>query len=715
MAAGVKTFHQDIDLRGYIDLNGNEARNLRLQNLAADPGSPPGDGIIFYRTDTDKVRARINGGWVDLATMDDVTAAGISSTLVDAKGDLIVATGDNTVTRQAVGTNGHAFFANSAQATGVEWRAIAASDIASFAEEVSDQVGSMVSGNTESGITVVYQDGDNTLDFTVNATLGTHTTGTLPTTQGGTGRTDLPGSGAVVLAGPSGFDYDGGNVGEVLVGGGMALPSFATIDSTYISDFTTAARTAISVTDSATLDLSYSAGAISGTVLDSPTVAGATPAQLRDRSTHTGSQLFSTITTSNTDRLLGRDTAGGGAVEEITVGGGLSFTGSGGIQTAAFTGDVTKTAGGTALTIANDAVTNAKAANMAANTLKGNNTGSTADPADLTVAQVKTLLAYAAGDVAFTPAQGIAATTVQAAIEEAVTDLTAAITAATESKAWKDPVKAASVGANITLSGTQTIDGVALVAGDRVLIKDQTNHAQDGIYVVAAGAWSRAADANTAAEHTNATVLVLAGTQNAGDTYTQTATIAALGTTAQVWVKSGEGNTVYTASTGLELVGNAFRIATSAAGNGLTGGGGAALAVGAGTGITVGATTVGISNGGVTATQLATSVAGNGLTGGGGTALAVGAGTGISVGATTVSIDTSVVVRKATGTLTGGTNSEVLTHSLNTRNVKLTVRNNAAPYDEVEVANEATSVNTVTVYAGTGNNLPAGYTWTIIG
>ena len=100
-----------------------------------------------------------------------------------------------------------------------------------------------------------------------------------------------------------------------------------------------------------------------------------------------------------TDSLIGRDTASTGVPEAIGVTGGIEFSGAGSIRTSAFTGDVTKTAGGTALTIANSAVTNAKMANMAANTFKGNNTGSAAAPADLTVAQAKTLLAMAIADV----------------------------------------------------------------------------------------------------------------------------------------------------------------------------------------------------------------------------------------------------------------------------------------------------------------------------
>jgi hypothetical protein len=68
---------------------------------------------------------------------------------------------------------------------------------------------------------------------------------------------------------------------------------------------------------------------------------------------------------------------------------------------------------------------------------------------------------------------------------------------ATTQQAFKDTVRAATVGANITLSGTQTLDGVALAVGDRVLVKDQTTVANNGIYWVQSGAWNRCADAWT--------------------------------------------------------------------------------------------------------------------------------------------------------------------------------------------------------------------------
>ena len=96
-----------------------------------------------------------------------------------------------------------------------------------------------------------------------------------------------------------------------------------------------------------------------------------------------GAEFLGNITT---DRLIGRDTAATGESEQLTVGGGIEFTGSGGIQTAAFTGDVTKTAGGTALTIPNDTVTYAKMQNVSAtDRILGRDTAAAGDVEELTV------------------------------------------------------------------------------------------------------------------------------------------------------------------------------------------------------------------------------------------------------------------------------------------------------------------------------------------
>lgn len=65
----------------------------------------------------------------------------------------------------------------------------------------------------------------------------------------------------------------------------------------------------------------------------------------------------------------------------------------------------------------------------------------------------------------------------------------------------KDSVRVATT-ANITLSGAQTIDGVSAIAGNRVLVKNQTTGADNGIYVVASGTWSRSTDADISSEVT---------------------------------------------------------------------------------------------------------------------------------------------------------------------------------------------------------------------
>lgn len=101
----------------------------------------------------------------------------------------------------------------------------------------------------------------------------------------------------------------------------------------------------------------------------------------------------------------------------------------------------------------------------------------------------------------------------------------------------KQSVRAATT-ANINLSGVQTIDGVLLTVGDRVLVKDQTAAAQNGIYLAAAQSWARAADADNGSKlSSGARVSVEEGTGNAGSVwYLSTTGLINVGSTALTFV-----------------------------------------------------------------------------------------------------------------------------------------------------------------------------------
>ncbi|CAN7547839.1 phage tail-collar fiber domain-containing protein [Pseudomonas brassicacearum] len=78
----------------------------------------------------------------------------------------------------------------------------------------------------------------------------------------------------------------------------------------------------------------------------------------------------------------------------------------------------------------------------------------------------------------------------------------------------KQSVRVAATG-NVVLSGAQQIDGVAVTAGQRVLLPLQTAARENGIWIAANDAWSRAADANTSAKVTpGLTVMVEEGAKN---------------------------------------------------------------------------------------------------------------------------------------------------------------------------------------------------------
>lgn len=120
----------------------------------------------------------------------------------------------------------------------------------------------------------------------------------------------------------------------------------------------------------------------------------------------------------------------------------------------------------------------------------------------------------------------------------------------------KDHVRAATT-ANITLSGTQTIDGVAVVAGNRVLVKNQTAGENNGIYDAASGSWTRSTDADTSGEVTTGMfTFVTEGTVSANVGYIlNTPAVITLGTTALSFVQFSAAGQV-TAGGGLTKTGS---------------------------------------------------------------------------------------------------------------------------------------------------------------
>lgn len=198
-----------------------------------------------------------------------------------------------------------------------------------------------------------------------------------------------------------------------------------------------------------------------------------------------------------------------------------------------------------------------------------------------------------------------------------------------EGKQWKSPVRAATT-ANGTLATAyangQTIDGVTLATGDRILIKDQTTGQDNGIYVVAAsGAPSRASDANTNGELApGTTVYVTEGTVNGDKSYSITSNAAiTIGTTSHTWGQTGGSGTTYSAGDGLQLTSTTFSVKLDTA-------------------------------------------------------------SGLSVGAGGLKVDTAVVARKYAANIGNGASTSIaVNHALGTRDVHVSVHD-AATYEEVE-------------------------------
>ena len=206
---------------------------------------------------------------------------------------------------------------------------------------------------------------------------------------------------------------------------------------------------------------------------------------------------------------------------------------------------------------------------------------------------------------------------------------------------WKDPVRVATT-ANGTLATAfangQTVDGVTLATADRILLKNQSTGADNGIYVVAAsGAPTRAVDADSTGDLApGVAVYVTEGTANGDKSFAITSDAAVtIGTTSTTWGQLG-GGTSYSAGNGLTLASTTFSVNPASGG-------------------------------------------------------------GISVSGSGVAVDTSVVARKYSANVGNGSSTSIaITHSLGTKDVVVSLRLNA---DDSMVITDwvATDTNTVTL------------------
>lgn len=239
----------------------------------------------------------------------------------------------------------------------------------------------------------------------------------------------------------------------------------------------------------------------------------------------------------------------------------------------------------------------------------------------------------------------------------------------------KESVRALS-DSDITLANEQTVDGVALVAGDRVLVAGQTDASENGIYVVVdGGAWVRSEDADADSEVTAGLFTFVAEGTSYADTGWVLATndVIDLGVTNLTFTQFSSAGLV-TGGAGIIKVGNelSVELATNSALSFDVGGAAGKLRVdssiaGSGLGFSAGvlavnvddstveinADTLRVKAAGITESHLNTSVAGNGLAGGGGSALSV------NVDDSTIEINADSLRVKAAGITESHLNTSV--------------------------------------------------------
>ena len=472
----------------------------------------------------------------------------LTKKIVDAKGDLLVGTADNAVSRLAAGTNGYVLTADSAETGGLKWAAPAA--VGTFTSSILFE--GATADDYETTLAVVDPTQDNTITLP-------NVTGTVVTTgDTGTVATAMIASSAVT--------------DDKLASNSVTNAKIAdsAVNTAEIADVavTTAKIADVNVTTAKIADANVTAAKIAS---DAVTTAKILDANVTDAKLAANSVTNAKIADAAVDTAeIAANAVTTAKIADVNVT--TAKIADANVTAAKLASDSVETA-----KIVNSAVTEGKLADGAVTSAKIlDGTIVNADiNASAAIAQSKidglttdlgNKLALAGGTMSGAIAMGTNKITGLGTPTDGTDAATKAYVDTTvQGIDWKASVRAATT-ANVTLASDlengDVLDGVTLATGDRVLVKDQSTGSENGIYVVkVSGAPDRSTDADAGAEVTaNFAVFVEQGTANAdsGFTLTNNGTVT-VGTTALVFTQfTGLGQIV--AGTGLDKTGNTLDI-----------------------------------------------------------------------------------------------------------------------------------------------------------